>query len=99
MKFVDLEKFDIIGWEGIPTGYRDTFADGVMWLLEMLDASSAAKVKPHRDKWIAVHGAIPPDGGTYYECPYCGKYSAVGYGDPMPEKCWNCEAELKFVLD
>lgn len=96
MKFVDLEKFDVIGWDGIPTGYKDNFADGVMWAFEMLDEASVAEVRPRRNKWIAVHGVCTPGGDPYYECPYCGwgRCYGVEHRDPMPEKCPNCEAEL-----
>ena len=39
MKLIDVQKFDVIGWQGIPKGYEDNFADGVAWLAERIDAA------------------------------------------------------------
>lgn len=92
-----MEKFDVVGLDGIPKGYEDNFFDGITWILEQIDAASKAEVKPRRNKWIAVHGVITPGGDPYYECPYCGwgRCYGIEHLEPMPEKCPNCEAELK----
>ena len=97
MRLVDMEKFDVVAWDGIPIGYDDKFTDGVVWILEQIDQASATEVNPRRNKWIAVHGVVTPGGDPYYECPYCGwgRCYGVEHTKPMPEKCPNCEAELK----
>lgn len=91
-----MEKFDVVGLDGIPKGYEDNFFDGITWILEQIDAASKAEVMPRRNKWIAVHGVCTPGGDPYYECPYCGwgRCYGVEHREPMPEKCPNCEAEL-----
>lgn len=96
-----MEKFDVVGLDGIPKGYEDNFFDGITWILEQIDAASKAEVRPRRNKWIAVRGVATPGGDPYYECPYCGwgRCYGIEHLEPMPEKCPNCEAELKFVLD
>lgn len=92
-----MEKFDVVGLDGIPKGYTDTFFDGLTWMLEQIDAASKAEVRPRRNKWILVHGVITPGGDPFYECPYCGwgRLYGVENMEPMPDKCPNCEAELK----
>jgi len=35
----DVSPFDVLAWKGIPDGYENTFADGVHWLAEKLDAA------------------------------------------------------------
>ena len=91
-----MEKFDVIGLDGIPKGYEDNFFDGITWILEQIDAASKAEVRQRRNKWIAVHGVFTPGGDPYYECPYCGwgRCYGIEHLEPMPEKCPNCEAEL-----
>ena len=91
-----MEKFDIVGLDGIPKGYEDNFFDGITWILEQIDAASKTEVRPRRNKWIAVHGVATPGGDPYYECPYCGwgRCYGIEHCEPMPEKCPNCEAEL-----
>lgn len=54
-RYIDSEKIDCVAFKGIPDGYKDTFADGVLYVLNRIDEQptvDAVKVVRCKDcKW------------------------------------------------
>lgn len=37
MRLIDADQFEVITYSGVPEGYKNTFDDGVMWIVEQID--------------------------------------------------------------
>ena len=48
-RLIDIDRFDVIDWTGIPEGYNDTFEDGVLWLADKID--EAPTIVEASDVW------------------------------------------------
>jgi len=98
MRLADIEKLDLVSYEGIPEGYKDTFDSGVLYAMNLIDGLDTIE-------------AIPKGRGGTYECFHCGSQSVVwdcdydfsdyGYsGEGIVQSCHceNCGAEIMYLI-
>ena len=77
-RYIDSEKFDCVAFKGIPDGYKDTFADGVLYALNRIDEQptvDAVKVVRCKDCKFWVCGYITDQDD--FIPPKCGKYKQM----------------------
>ena len=43
-EFIDRDRLEVVGYQGVPEGYENTFDCGVMWLLEQIDEMPSSDV-------------------------------------------------------
>ena len=48
-RLIDIDKFAVVTWNGIPDGYKDLFEDGALWLAEQID--EAPTVMQASESW------------------------------------------------
>ena len=80
-RYIDSEKFDCVAFKGIPDGYKDTFADGLLYALNRIDEEptvDAVKVVRCKDcKYLNESLAV---GGWDGSCKYWNTHSTVYSG-------------------
>ena len=88
-RLIDAEKLDLVSYQGIPNGYKDSFDSGVLYAMNLIDDQPTVDAVP------VIHGHWIKIGNQYsirnMKCSICGEEV---FGDVDTEKyCFNCGAK------
>lgn len=84
MRLIDADTLDCLAWTDGEHG--TAFDDGVLWVLEKIDALPSIKQK--KGKWLNNYQ-------PGYKCSECGGYLEIDCGDVEMNFCPNCGADMR----
>lgn len=86
MRCIDADAFEVVAFED-----RDeTFADGVQWILEKIDAMPTIEPERKKGTWRRMPMACYGGGIiTEYECSVCGEHQII-----TSNYCPDCGARM-----
>lgn len=104
-KLIDAEKLDLVSYQGIPNGYKDSFDNGVLYAMNLIDEQPTVDAVP------VVHGywkgyRFPKYRGNddfgepifkeyvAYTCSNCRKQNAIRH-----KYCPMCGAIMDGVME
>ena len=93
-RLIDAEKLDLVSYQGIPNGYKDSFDSGVLYAMNLMDDQPTIDAAP------VVHGhwiGKPLAGYSTVKCSACG--SAFMENNGKWKYCPDCGAKMDEVTE